>query len=219
MKMGRKRSFFLARTCESFSFLLRSKQQGGATVELALLLPFILAGGMLCVDLFRIGVERTRMEQLAGAASITLSVQQKLGKTGLDGLYDTLFQVEGLKDVRQIHQMIVSNVTLPSRRVWWSVSRGAEGICEEQAQEGFYTGELPVDLNAPATNGDPNSDAESVIVVRLCRSLDDVSMEYLGLPERLNVVSINRTLSANVDLDEALLAQAVGAIVQEKAKR
>ncbi|PWF21461.1 TadE/TadG family type IV pilus assembly protein [Corticimicrobacter populi] len=203
------------RFCNSFLLRLRFDERGGAAVETALLLPLIVAGGLLCVDLFKVGIERTRMEQLAGSAAITLSVQQKLGKAGLDGLYETLFKVEGLKDVRGRHQMVVSNVTMPSRRIWWSLSRGGDGVCAETAREGTYEGTLPVDAELDG-NGDPENDTHSLIVVRLCRTVDDISMEHLALPDRLAVVSVNRALATNVDLDEVLLAEAVGAIVQEE---
>lgn len=206
---------FLGRFCNSFLLRLRFDERGGAAVETALLLPLIIAGGLLCVDLFKVGIERTRMEQLAGSAAITLSVQQKLGKAGLDGLYDTLFHVEGLKDVRGRHQMVVSNVTMPSRRIWWSLSRGGEDVCAETAREGTYEGTLPVDAELDG-NGDPREDTHSLIVVRLCRTVDDISMEHLALPDRLAVVSVNRALATSVDLDEILLEEAVGAIVQEE---
>lgn len=206
---------FFSRLCNSLLLRLRFDERGSAAVETALLLPIILAGGLLCVDLFKVGIERTRMEQLAGSAAITLSVQQKLGKAGLDGLYDTLFHVEGLKDVRGRHQMVVSNVTMPSRRIWWSLSRGGEGVCAETAQEGTYEGTLPVDAELD-DSGDPKDDTHSLVVVRLCRTVDDISMEHLALPDRLAVVSVSRALATSVDLDKVLLAEAVGAIVQEE---
>lgn len=206
------------RFCNSFLLRLRFDERGGAAVETALLLPLIVAGGLLCVDLFKVGIERTRMEQLAGSAAITLSVQQKLGKAGLDGLYETLFKVEGLKDVRGRHQMVVSNVTMPSRRIWWSLSRGAEGVCEGRAHEGMYSGDLPeIEVSRRNINPDDASDADaySLVVVRLCRTVDDISMESLALPDRLAVVSISRATAKNIDLDRLLMVEATGEILKQ----
>lgn len=196
---------------DSFSFGLWFCERGSAAVETALLLPLIIAGGLLCTDLFKIGIERSRMEQLAGSSAITLSVQQKLGKSGLDGLYETLFHVDGLNDVRGQHQMVISNVTMPSRRIWWSLGRGTDGVCEQGPRAGTYDGTLPQD-DADAGSGDAKDDTYSLLVVRLCRTMDDVSLDYLLLPSQLAVVSANRALAASIDLDSQLLAEAAGAI-------
>lgn len=212
--MRRLSSYSAKAIYHSFSLLFRSSERGSAAVETALLLPMILAVGFLCVDLYKISVERTRMEQLAGSASMTLAVQKKLGQAGLDGLYDTMLHIEGLKDVRGRHQMIVTNVTMPSRRIWWTLSKGAEDVCDEAAEEGAYPGPLPDPVIDDGR--EPSEDSYSLVVVQLCRNVNDISMDYLALPDRLVVTSINRASSLQIDLDALLLAQASGAIVTEK---
>lgn len=206
------------RLCNSLLLRFLKEDRGVAAIEAALALPLVLMAGLFCVDLYKLGLERTRMEQAAGATAITLSVQQKLGAHGLDGLYAATFRGNGGKDERDRYQMLVTNVSMPSGRIWWTVLRGNEGVCENVQREGIYTGRLPKDTRS-GVGGHPEDDSYSLIVLQLCRTVNDISLDYLPLPGRLEVVSTNRALAAKVDLDAALLAEAAGAIVQEKRKQ
>ncbi|MCL6409068.1 hypothetical protein EXT70_26000, partial [Dickeya dadantii] len=70
-------------------------RRASIAVETALAFPIVLAIGSLCADLYTVGLERTRMEQRAGAIASILAMQQKLDENGLQGLLDTVLPTEG----------------------------------------------------------------------------------------------------------------------------
>lgn len=192
-------------------FICGSK--GSASVEIALMLPVVMAVGLLAVDLYKLSYERTKVEKMAGSAAITLSVQQKLGKPGLDGLFDSLVPAKE----KERHQMIISNVSLPSKRVWWTLTRGGKEICRENdgAFSDVYQASLP---EGEGGNNKPDKDTKSVVIVRVCRDMQGISLTGLLSPEVLQSVSVNRAVKTRIELDEALVKEATGAIKEKNRK-
>lgn len=84
----------------------RRSCRGVAAVETALAFPIVLAIGSLCADMYSVGLERSRMEQRAGAIVSILAMQQDLTETGLQGLLDTVLPNQGLGN----YQLLISNV-------------------------------------------------------------------------------------------------------------
>lgn len=189
------------------------QEKGSAVVETALILPVVLLIGFFCVDIYRLHLARTQLEQLAGSIGITISVQEKLEAAGLNVLYKQLMPDSGR------FQMIVTNVSMPSKQIWWTLQRGDADVCQNQPQLGaYYSDDLPDQDAVQNQNGDDaaESDDHSVVVVHLCEDVNNLHIERLLVPSKFETTSINRAAYKEIDLDDALLGEAVGAIQEEK---
>ncbi|MEQ9901796.1 hypothetical protein ABRP59_19475 [Pectobacterium punjabense] len=170
-------------------------------VETALAFPIVLAIGSLCADIYTVGLERTRMEQRAGAIASILAMQQALDEQGLKGLLDTVLPTEATGN----YQLLISNVR-QTGELYWQLSRGtAAALCAESetlpGQE--YTPELP---ERDREEGSKNT---SMMVVEICREGKDVGLlGGLSLGGMLHASSINRVAIGVVTLDETLRKEA-----------
>ncbi|MBS4432964.1 hypothetical protein E2566_03905 [Pectobacterium punjabense] len=175
--------------------------RASTAVETALAFPIVLAIGSLCADIYTVGLERTRMEQRAGAIASILAMQQALDEQGLQGLLDTVLPTEGTGN----YQLLISNVR-QTGELYWQLSRGtAAALCAESetlpGQE--YTPELP---ERDREEGSKNT---SMMVVEICREGKDVGLlGGLSLGGMLHASSINRVAIGVVTLDETLRKEA-----------
>lgn len=170
--------------------------RASTAVETALAFPIVLAIGSLCADIYTVGLERTRMEQRAGAISSILAMQQKLDEKGLQGLLDTMLPTEGAGN----YQLLISNVR-QTGELHWQLSRGtAEALCTESET---LPGEeyLP---ELPERDREEGSKNISMIVVEICRQGKDVGL----LGGLLHASSVNRVAIDVVELDEVLRKEA-----------
>ncbi|KHN53738.1 TadE/TadG family type IV pilus assembly protein [Pectobacterium fontis] len=178
-----------------------SSCRASVAVETALAFPIVLAIGSLCADIYTVGLERSRMEQRAGAIASILAMQQKLDAQGLKGLLDTVLPTEGMGN----YQLLISNV-LQTGDLYWQLSRGtAEGLCAESetlpGQEYLPT--------LPERNREDGSKNVSMLVVEICREGNDVGLlGGLSLGGMLHTSSVNRVAINVVELDEALRKEA-----------
>lgn len=176
-------------------------RRASTAVETALAFPIVLAMGSLCADLYTVGLERTRMEQRAGAIVSIVAMQQKLDEKGLKGLLDTVLPTEGAGN----YHLLISNVR-QTGELYWQLSRGtAEALCAESetlpSEE--YTPELP---ERDREEGNKNT---SMLVVEICREGKDVSLlGGMSLGGLLHVSSVNRVAIGVVELDEVLRKEA-----------
>ncbi|MBA5235826.1 hypothetical protein H2Y54_04605 [Pectobacterium aroidearum] len=170
-------------------------------VETALAFPIVLAIGSLCADIYTVGLERTRMEQRAGAIASILAMQQKLDEKGLQGLLDTVLPTEGLGN----YQLLISNVR-QTGELYWQLSKGtAESLCAESETlpDEEYLPELP---ERDREEGSKNT---SMMVVEICRQGKDVSLlGGLSLGGLLHASSVNRVAIGVVELDDVLRKEA-----------
>ncbi|MBA5603178.1 hypothetical protein H1224_19195 [Pectobacterium aroidearum] len=170
-------------------------------VETALAFPIVLAIGSLCADIYTVGLERTRMEQRAGAIASILAMQQKLDEKGLQGLLDTVLPTEGLGN----YQLLISNVR-QTGELYWQLSKGtAESLCAESETlpDEEYLPELP---EKDPKEGSKNT---SMMVVEICRQGKDVSLlGGLSLGGLLHASSVNRVAIGVVELDDILRKEA-----------
>ncbi|WP_113633018.1 hypothetical protein DUT67_18375 [Pectobacterium peruviense] len=177
-------------------------RRGSLAVETALAFPIVLAIGSLCADLYTVGLERTRMEQRAGAIASILAMQQKLDEKGLKGLLDTVLPMEGAGN----YQLLISNVR-QTGELYWQLSRGtAEALCvESETLPGEeYLPELP------ERDREEGSKTTSMIVVEICRQGKDVSLlGGMSLGGLLHASSVNRVAINVVELDEVLRKEAL----------
>ncbi|WCG82456.1 TadE/TadG family type IV pilus assembly protein [Pectobacterium sp. A5351] len=176
--------------------------RGASTaVETALAFPIVLAIGSLCADLYTVGLERTRMEQRAGAIASIVAMQQKLDEKGLQGLLDTVLPTEGAGN----YQLLISNVR-QTGELYWQLSRGTvEALCAESET---LSGEeyLP---ELPERDREEGSKNTTMIVVEICRQGKDVSLlGGLSLGGLLHASSVNRVAINAVELDEVLRKEA-----------
>ncbi|MBN3190483.1 hypothetical protein H4F64_09790 [Pectobacterium brasiliense] len=176
-------------------------RRASTAVETALAFPIVLAIGALCADIYTVGLERTRMEQRAGAIASILAMQQKLDENGLQGLLDTVLPTEGLGN----YQLLISNVR-QTGELHWQLSRGtAEALCAESET---LPGEeyLP---ELPERDREEGSKNISMIVVEICRQGKDVGLlGGLSLGGLLHASSVNRVAVDVVELDEVLRKEA-----------
>lgn len=179
----------------------RTSCQGVAAVETALAFPIVLAIGSLCADMYSVGLERSRMEQRAGAIVSILAMQQDLTETGLQGLLDTVLPKQGLGN----YQLLISNVR-QTGNLYWQLSRGtAKGLCagSETQLDTPYLPDLP---ERDEKNGSKNT---SMMVVEICRQGKDVALlGGMSLGGLLHATAINRVAIGVVDLDDTLSKEA-----------
>lgn len=179
----------------------RRSCRGVAAVETALAFPIVLAIGSLCADMYSVGLERSRMEQRAGAIVSILAMQQDLTETGLQGLLDTVLPTQGLGS----YQLLISNVR-QTGDLYWQLSRGtAKGLCvgSETQPNTPYLPDLP---ERDAKEGNKNT---SMLVVEICRQGKDVALlGGMSLGGLLHATAINRVAIGVVDLDETLSKEA-----------
>ncbi|MEQ9887455.1 TadE/TadG family type IV pilus assembly protein [Pectobacterium zantedeschiae] len=170
-------------------------------VETALAFPIVLAIGSLCADIYTVGLERTHMEQRAGAIASILAMQQKLDQKGLQGLLDKVLPAEGAGN----YQLLISNVR-QTGELYWQLSRGtAESLCvESETRPGEeYLPELP---ERDREKGSKNT---SMIVVEICRQGKDVGLlGGMSLGGLLHASSVSRVAINVVELDEVLRKEA-----------
>ncbi|MFC3394430.1 TadE/TadG family type IV pilus assembly protein [Brenneria rubrifaciens] len=187
--------------------LSRLRRFGGdslasAAVETALALPIVLAVGMLCADIYTVGLERERLEQRAGAIVSILGMQQELTQEGLQGLLDTVLpEEEGLGN----YQLLISNVR-QTGVLYWQLNRGnSDDLCTDN-QAGYgetYPGDLP------EKETEDGKEDISMVVVELCREGKDISLlGGLSLSNLLHVTSVNRVARGVVALDPGLMQEA-----------
>jgi len=180
------------------------RQRGALAVETALAMPVLLGVGLLGADVHFINMERTRLENAAGAAALNLAAQPKLTAAGLDALIATV-----LKGHDEQQQIVVMNV-LQSGRVEWALQRGGAGeLCEPPSVATRYTGELPED---PPESEDASADDDgsrlSLVVVQACRSTSDITLSGgLVMPDVLETTSVFRATAATITLDDELQAE------------
>lgn len=179
----------------------RASCRGVAAVETALAFPIVLAIGSLCADMYSVGLERSRMEQRAGAIVSILAMQQDLTETGLQGLLDTVLPTQGLGN----YQLLISNVR-QTGDLYWQLSRGtAKGLCvgSETQPNTPYLPDLP---ERDAKEGNKSI---SMLVVEICRQGKDVALlGGMSLGGLLHATAINRVAIGVVDLDETLSKEA-----------
>ncbi|WP_409161094.1 TadE/TadG family type IV pilus assembly protein [Pectobacterium sp. B2J-2] len=176
-------------------------RRASTAVETALAFPIVLAIGSLCADIYTVGLERTRMEQRAGAIASILAMQQKLDEQGLQGLLDAVLPTEGAGN----YQLLISNVR-QTGELYWQLSRGtAEALCAES--ETLPGGEYLPEL--PERDREEGSKNTSMMVVEICRQGKDVSLlGGLSLGGLLHASSVNRVAINVVELDEVLRKEA-----------
>lgn len=178
-------------------------RNGSVAVETALMLIVLFAIWLIASDMYRIGIERTRLEGTATNMAINASVQSELTKPGLDILAEIAMQ--GHEGQQQI---IILNV-MRSGRVNWMLSRGdATDLCEAEVEDKLYTGTLPEDPTAeevydPDEPEDPSK--ASFVIVRACRSTEDIK-SYGGIiiPTVIQVDSVYRATAREITIDEDL---------------
>ncbi len=180
----------------------KAGRRGSVAVETALTLTLLFTVGFLAGDMHRIGIERSRLEATASSVALNITAQSGLTQAGLDSLTDIAMQ--GHTDEQQI---IMLNV-LQSGRINWQLERGgASDLCEAEAEDGYYTGDLPIDPSdmKEAASSEEDSSEFSLIVVKACRSTESIkSYGGIGMPQVLQVRSIYRANAQEISLDDAL---------------
>ncbi|ATA25277.1 hypothetical protein BIY26_03190 [Brenneria goodwinii] len=175
--------------------------RASAAVETALAFPIVLAAGMLCADIYTVGLERDRLEQRAGAIVSVLGMQQELTAEGVQGLLDAVLPQEGLGN----YQLLISNVR-QTGELYWQLNRGTAGeLCGESvtAPNSEYTPDLP---ERDVEEGDRNT---SMLVVEICRQGKDLTLlGGLSLDNLLHISTVNRVAVGVIELDETLSKEA-----------
>lgn len=173
-------------------------------MEAALALPILIAIGLIGTDMQRIHVERIRLENASAAMALNLAVQPELSVAGVDALAEAAMQ--GYSESQHLVILQVQQ----SGRISWALQRGgAQQLCQPPAAAGEYTDELPEDL--PEQPADAAADTEqdastmSYIVVMACRDTSQIVLSRgLIMPAQLQNISVYRSISQNILLDEIL---------------
>jgi len=173
-------------------------RNGSVAVETALSLSIFFILLFMASDMYRIGIERTRLEGTASSLALNLAAQPELTKVGLDALAEIAMQ--GHEGEQQLIMLSV----MQSGLVKWQLERGdATNLCEVEVEDSYYMGELPED--PPESESETDSSTASMIVVRACRNTGYItSYGGITMPEVLQVDSIYRANSLEIPLDEEL---------------
>lgn len=182
---------------------LRS-ERGSVAVETALAVPFLAAATFVAVDMHTIGLERTRLEEGAGAVALNIATQKKLTRPALDALVDAAFQ-EKTRDT----EVLLYNVK-DTGVITWMLRRGdGAALCQWDADGIYYTGELPEDPPAADDAGNEETDGDtataSMIVVKACKRISGFK-KWISIkaPAVMRVESIFRAGVLTVALDDEL---------------
>lgn len=189
------------------SFTALCRQRGNALLEMALILPLVIAVVIYCADLYRVNLARADIERAAHTLASVLAQQNELDQTSLDALIN---QVAATDDMGN-YELVVSRVKLDRTLPWQPLYRGSEtGLCTELSSGGTFAGSLPEEQST-ADDGDISNGNEtsagkvSMMVVQLCRNSSDLGLSTGILNAKvMEAVAISRMAFANIDLDEAL---------------
>lgn len=168
-------------------------------VEAALTLPILISVGVMAADIQRIQTERIRLENAAGLMALNLAAQPELSAAGLEALSAVAMQGHEASQ-----QLIILSVR-QSGRINWALQRGgASDLCEPQAMQGLYSGDLPEDPPASSAGGSDTS-ALSMLVVRVCRNTEEILLTSgLAMPATLDTTAIFPARSSEIPLDKKL---------------
>ncbi|MEH0834051.1 hypothetical protein [Pectobacterium cacticida] len=176
-------------------------QRASIAVETALALPIVLAAGMLFADFYSINLERSRMEQRAGALASVLALQKSLTTDGLSGLLNSVLPDANLGD----YQLLISNVR-QTGMVNWQLSRGnTPGLCagSETPPGESYVPDLP------ERDVEKGSENTTMLLVEWCREGKDLGLlGGMALGGLLHVSAVNRVAIGAIELDETLAKEA-----------
>ncbi|KAF1070380.1 MAG: hypothetical protein GAK45_00795 [Pseudomonas citronellolis] len=177
----------------------RRRQRGSAVIETALTLGVILSSGLFAADLYHLLRARADLERSASDLAGTLANQKALTFDGVQKL------VAGMQAERGDRYEFQVGKVLRSGKVQWQLPLGsASGLCDNPLQGTEYTGELP-EQDQP----DADSDSVALLVVHACQASGELEMDSLLLANStLQVTSVQRLRSADIELDEALSALA-----------
>lgn len=174
------------------------RQRGNALVESALLLPILLAAGLIAGDLYVVSRARADLERSTAALSAIIANQDSLTAVGLDKL------VEGVLAGRTDRYEVFLGQVGRNGEVAWTLSAGnAEGLCQNPLENSPYQDPLP------ERDTEDTSNSAAMMVVQACQQSGALGLGTLTLEnDTLKMVAVNRMRTPDLELDETLRQRA-----------